>query len=75
MISETTVSAIRHLLREGKLSQRKIALHLGVSRKAVHNVDKATLREEPKKEATFQGLTAAAIVAAPSSSCRVWLAK
>ena len=39
MISETTASTIRRLLREGKLSRRKIALQLGVSRSAVRNVE------------------------------------
>ena len=50
MINKTTISAIRHLLREGKLSQRKIALRLGVSRKTVHNVEKESVHVEPKKE-------------------------
>ena len=50
MISKSKVLAIRHLLEEGKLSRRKIARQLGVSRKTVRRVESKFLRkssEEP----------------------------
>ena len=50
MISKTTTLAIRRLLSEGKLSQRKIALRLGISRSAVRNVEKESVREQSKEE-------------------------
>ena len=45
MISEQTVSTIRHLLKEGKLSRRKIALQLGISRSAIRHVELESGRE------------------------------
>ncbi len=38
MIAQNTVEKIRELLREGRLSQRKIARHLGVSRGTVNAI-------------------------------------
>jgi len=76
MISKTTVSAIRHLLREGKLSQRKIALHLGVSRNTVRNVDKESVKKRRKRPSAIpEARIAAAVVAAPLSNCRASRAK
>lgn len=55
MISQATVKEARRLLAEGKLSQRKIAQHLGISRATIGQIaqGKRPDYEVPEKETTF----------------------
>ena len=86
MISFGVVDQIKRLLAEGKLSQRKIARQLGVSRGTVHAIargkrpDYQSRREDKDDWAAPSGPparcpTCGGMVQMPCLACRVWAVK
>ena len=80
MIATALVEEIRHMLREGRLSQREIAKRLGVSRGTVNAIASGRRREQVRRPEQAEddgfipptGLPKHVQAAADWRRCHVW---